>query len=362
MLLHLLLPIGFTLSPLLGWLLDLPWLTLFIAMLVLPLAEWVFGRAHALNNDPVRATNNETVNPTINDTNERPNLAPRSAPNYQWQPWLLRSVMLMVLVVCIGFALHSPQMASSSFWLLALSCGYVAGGIGIVLAHELGHRRALIGRALARALLCWIGYGHYAIEHNRGHHRAAATYTDPASARQDESLWHFMPRYFTGVFIHALRLSQQKPGRINEALALTAVSIFLALMLALIAGVEALGFALITAFVAQILVASIDYVEHWGLQRVVVEGKPERIGPQHIWDCANRISDALLFNLPRHSAHHLEPSLHCNELRHVNASPQMPTGYAGMSLLAAIWPLYRHIMTPRLPSHAATTANDVVHA
>ena len=139
MLLHLLLPIGFTLSPLLGWLLDLPWLTLFIAMLVLPLAEWLFGRVNARN-------------------------APSSSPNYQWQPWLLRSVMLMVLIVCIGFALHAPQMTSGSFWLLALSCGYVAGGIGIVLAHELGHRRLLIDRTLARALLCWIGFGHYAID------------------------------------------------------------------------------------------------------------------------------------------------------------------------------------------------------
>jgi alkane 1-monooxygenase len=300
MLLHLLLPIGFTLSPLLGWLLDLPWLTLFIAMLVLPLAEWLFGRVNA-----------------------------RSAPNYQW---------------------------------LALSCGYVAGGIGIVLAHELGHRRPLIDRTLARALLCWIGFGHYAIEHNRGHHRAAATFPDPASARQEESLWRFMPRYFAGVFIHAVRLSKQKPGRINEALALTAISVLLALILALIAGVEAVGFALITAWIAQTLVATIDYVEHWGLQRVVIDGKPERIGPQHIWDCANRISDALLFNLPRHSAHHLEPSLDCNALRRVTASPQMPTGYAGMSLLSAVWPLYRYVMTPRLPNNASTPDPIAVHA
>jgi alkane 1-monooxygenase len=133
-------------------------------------------------------------------------------------------------------------------------------------------------------------------------------------------------------------------------------------MLALIAGVEALGFALITAWIAQTLVATIDYVEHWGLQRAVVDGKPERIGPLHIWDCENRVSDALLFNLPRHSAHHLEPSLHCNELRHVSASPQMPTGYAGMSLLAFIWPVYRRIMTPRLPRALPVASHVIMHA
>lgn len=350
MLLHLLLPIGFTLSPLLGWLLDLPWLTLFIAMLVLPLLEWLFGRVDAHGHDPVNSLNNATSKVL------------HIAPNYRWQPWLLRSVMLMVLGICIGFTLHAPQLTAGSFWLLALSCGYVAGGIGIVLAHELGHRRPLIDRALARALLCWIGYGHYAIEHNRGHHRTAATLPDPATARQEESLWRFMPRYFAGVFIHAVRLSRQKPGRINEALALAVVSVLLGIMLALFASVEALGFALITAGVAQTLVATIDYVEHWGLQRVIIDGKPERMGPQHIWDCANRISDALLFNLPRHAAHHLEPSLGCNELRRISNSPQMPTGYAGMSLLSAIWPLYRHIMTPRLPSNVPTRNIVAVHA
>ena len=342
MLLHLLLPLGFTLSPLLGWLLDLPWLTLVIAMLLLPLAEWLFGRSHARGQDTDGAANN--------------------APNYQWQPWQLRAAMLLVLIVCIGFALHAPHMMSGSFWLMALSCGYVAGAIGIVLAHELAHRRRLIDRSLARALLCWIGFGHYAIEHNRGHHRAAATLHDPASARQDESLWSFMPRYFAGVFMQAVRLSRQKPGPINEALALTAVSLLLALMLVLIAGVEALGFALITACTAQTLVATIDYVEHWGLQREVIDGKPERIGPQNIWDCSNRISDALLFNLPRHAAHHLEPSLDCNALRRVSTSPQMPTGYAGMSLLSAFWPLYRHIMSPRLPSNAPTPTTIAVPA
>ncbi len=87
-----------------------------------------------------------------------------------------------------------------------------------------------------------------------------------------------------------------------------------------------------------------------GLQRRLIDGKPERMNATHIWDCANRVSDALLFNLPRHASHHLEPSLNCDQLYPTPESPQMPTGYAGMVLLAWISPLFVKIMTPRLPA------------
>lgn len=328
MLLHLLLPLGFTLSPLAGWALDWHWLTVLLATVVLPLAEWQFGR------DRVDA----------------------QAIHYQWPVEFLRAVMVAVLAICIGFALLAPQMDWSQLIPMALGCGYVAGGIGIVLAHELGHRRPVIDRALARALLCSIGFGHYAIEHNRGHHRAAATYADAASARREESLWRFLPRYFLHVFLDAVTLSHQKIGRINEALALTGGTLLLGIVLFVVGGWLSVTFAIITAVVAQFLVGAVDYVEHWGLERQVIDGKPERMGPQHTWDCANRVSDALLFNLPRHSAHHLEPSLDCNGLYRIAASPQMPTGYAGMTIIAALSPLYRRLMTPRLPGAMATHA------
>lgn len=317
--LHLLLPLGFTLSPLAGWLLGWPWLAVLLATVALPLAEWLLGQADA------------------------------AAPPYRWPSWFLRTVMLAVLATCAGFALAAPFMDWPQLLPMALGCGYVAGGIGIVLAHELGHRRALADRALARALLCWIGYGHYAIEHNRGHHRAAATHADAATARRDESLWRFMPRYFSQVFIDAVKLSRAKRGPLNEALALAAATLTIASLLFIAGGWHSTVFALVTAWIAQTLVAAVDYVEHWGLERRLVNGKPERMGPQHTWDCANRISDAILFNLPRHSSHHLEPSLDCNDLSRTPASPQMPTGYAGMTILALLWPLYRRIMTPRLP-------------
>ena len=330
MLLHLLLPLGFTLSPLAGWLLGLPWLTVVLATAALPLAEWFLGR----------------------ERGDAPSV------NYRWHAWFLRAVMLAVLATCVGFALHAPQMDWPQLILMALGCGYVAGGIGIVLAHELAHRRPMLDRTLARALLCWIAYGHYAIEHNRGHHRAAATRADAATARREESVWQFMPRYFFNVFVDAVMLSRGKRSRVNEALALAGLTLLMGILLFIAGGWHSTVFAIITAWIAQTLVAAVDYVEHWGLERQMVNGKHERMGPQHTWDCANRVSDAIL---PRHSSHHLEPSLDCNGLSRTPASPQMPTGYAGMTILALLPPLYRRIMTPRLPdamaSHGIVAAN-----
>lgn len=37
-------------------------------------------------------------------------------------------------------------------------------------------------------------YGHFSIEHNRGHHVRVATPEDPASARFGETFWEFLPR------------------------------------------------------------------------------------------------------------------------------------------------------------------------
>jgi alkane 1-monooxygenase len=46
-------------------------------------------------------------------------------------------------------------------------------------------------------------YGHFTIEHNRGHHVRVATPEDPASARYGESFWRFLPRTIVGSYISA---------------------------------------------------------------------------------------------------------------------------------------------------------------
>ena len=52
---------------------------------------------------------------------------------------------------------------------LAVTLGFI-GGIGINTAHELGHKKESHERWLSKIALAQTFYGHFYIEHNRGHH------------------------------------------------------------------------------------------------------------------------------------------------------------------------------------------------
>ncbi|MGA0018050.1 MAG: fatty acid desaturase [Burkholderiaceae bacterium] len=318
---HVLVALVFALSPAVGWLAGAPWAGLVLGAGAIPLLEWwLHGRGGV------------------------------PGPTWQWTTGWLRGLALAVLVQ----ALALPWLTRGESWAtvlwLALAMGYVAGGTGIVLAHELGHRHRMLDKGLARALLVVVGYGHYAIAHNRGHHRHAATWTDPATARRHEGLWRFYLRYFAGVWRQAWRLSAQAPTRWNEAGVLLALWVAWLVVATWLGGTQALMFVLVQAGVAQLLVGAVDYVEHWGLQRRRTATGHERLSHAHVWDCANPVSELLLFNLPRHASHHLQPWRDANSLQRQASSPQMPTGYAGMVLLAMVPPWFRAVMTPRLPT------------
>ncbi len=302
--------------PALGFLLGLPWLGLVVGAVVVPLAEWLCGA--------------------------------RAGGRPITSAWVLRLLMIAVIAQILLLAVLAPTLAFMQWLWLGLSMGYVAGGAGIVLAHELGHRRSAIDQWLSRILLACVAWGPYRVEHNRGHHRHAATFDDPASARAEESLYRFMPRYLRGVYVNGWRLSRHPAARWHEAAALIGVSLVVAVTLWLAAGSAALGFWFVQAATAIFLVAAVDYIEHWGLVRRQTAQGVERMGPSHTWDCGNGLAEALLFNLPRHAHHHLAPGEAGHALQRIPEAPQMPTGYAGMVLLAAIpWAWFR-VMRPRL--------------
>lgn len=310
------LPAVFVALPSLSYALGTPWLGLIVGVVIVPVAEWIGGQ--------------RTVSKPIQSV------------------WVLRLLMLGVISQIFILALTAPHLNTLHWFLLALSMGYVSGGTGIVLAHELGHRRTAFDQWLSRLLLVFVAWGPYRMEHNRGHHRHAATWDDPATARAHESLYRFMPRYLRGVYVNGWRLSHHPTARWHEASVLMLLSALLACGLWFLGGAASLGFWVIQAAVAIFLVTAVDYIEHWGLQRQETPNGLERMTAKHIWDCPNGVSEALLFNLPRHAHHHLAPANQGHELQRTPLSPQMPTGYGGMVLLASIPWLWFSVMKPKL--------------
>ena len=242
---------------------------------------------------------------------------------------------------------------------LALSVG-VVGGIAINTAHELGHKRASSERWLSRVALAQTGYGHFFIEHNRGHHVRVATPEDPASSRLGESFWAFLPRTVAGSLRSAWgiesarldRLGKSHWGPHNDVLTAWAMTVALFAALAVAFGPIVLPFLVLQAVLGFSLLEVVNYLEHYGLLRQRKEdGRYERCRPEHSWNSNNVASNVLLYHLQRHSDHHANPTRRYQALRHVEEAPQLPTGYAGMIVIAWIPPLWRRLMDRRLVEH-----------
>jgi alkane 1-monooxygenase len=242
---------------------------------------------------------------------------------------------------------------------LAFTIG-VVGGIAINTAHELGHKRASSERWLSRVALAQTGYGHFFIEHNRGHHVRVATPEDPASSRLGESFWAFLPRTVSGSLRSAWSIEAARLDRLgkshwniqNDILGAWAMTLGLFAVLAIAFGPIVLPFLLLQAVIGFSLLEVVNYLEHYGLRRDKREdGRYERCLPEHSWNSNNVASNVLLYHLQRHSDHHANPTRRYQALRHVKEAPQLPTGYAGMIVLAWFPPLWRRVMDPRLLEH-----------
>ncbi len=242
---------------------------------------------------------------------------------------------------------------------LALTMGMVSG-IAINTAHELGHKRAANERWLSKIALAQSAYGHFFIEHNRGHHVRVATPEDPASSRLGESFWEFLPRTVAGSLKSAWELEHERAQRTgkrfwspgNDILNAWAMTVVLFGGLCAIFGPVVLPYLLIQAVLGFSLLEVVNYLEHYGLLRGKREdGRFERTAPEHSWNSNNVASNVLLYHLQRHSDHHANPLRRYQALRHFDEAPQLPTGYAGMIVTAVIPPLWRRVMDRRLLDH-----------
>ena len=105
-------------------------------------------------------------------------------------------------------------------------------------------------------------------------------------------------------------------------------------------GVGILPYLVIQAVVGFSLLEVVNYMEHYGMLRQKVgvgeRQRYERVDPRTRWNSNNIATNVLLYHLQRHSDHHANPTRRYQTLRDFEESPVLPTGYAGMIVLALV--------------------------
>lgn len=276
-------------------------------------------------------------------------------------PYYRRLTYIVVplhFITLLGTASYAATQDLSGWAVLGLAV--VAGmtaGLAINTGHELGHKNSQFENLLAKLVLAVPAYGHFTIDHNRGHHRDVSTPEDIASSRMGESIYKFAAREFPGAVLRAWSIEKDRLTRrsksawhpnnqILQSYALTAV-LWLGLTFAF--GWTMIPFLLVHTLFAWWQLTSANYVEHYGLLRAKRDdGRYEVCQPHHSWNSNHIYSNLALFHLERHSDHHAHPLRRYQSLRHYPDLPQLPNGYFGTYLLAYVPWAWFYIMDKRL--------------
>jgi alkane 1-monooxygenase len=235
--------------------------------------------------------------------------------------------------------------------------GLLCGTFGINVGHELGHRIKPFEQTLAKISLLSSLYMHFIVEHNKGHHKNVATPEDPSSARLGEPLYLFFFRTIILSYVSAWKISineiQKKQKSFfsfaNDMLVFHVIELLFVALIYFLFGWQITLYFLTAALIGILLLETVNYIEHYGLQRKEMEnGKYERAMPQHSWNSNHVIGRLMLFELSRHSDHHYLASKKYQLLKHHDDAPQMPTGYPGMMILSLFPPAWFYVMDRRV--------------
>ncbi len=252
-----------------------------------------------------------------------------------------------------------------------LNVGLIVGSIGINVAHELGHRENKVEQFLSKFLLLSALYMHFFIEHNRGHHKHVATPEDPSSARFNENLYFFWIRSSVNGWINAWKLEKFRLEKSNlknislknEMLVFQIIQMLYLLLIALIFSWKVVPFAILIAINGFLILETVNYIEHYGLQRkMLTTGKYETVQPWHSWNSNHDLGRIYLYELTRHSDHHYKANRKYQILRHFDEAPQLPLGYPGSMILSLIPPLWFKVMNPRIANLKNNKINKILIA
>lgn len=267
-----------------------------------------------------------------------------------------------IVYFALLFSLHkltSSTLTQSELIGMTLSLGIILGSNGINVAHELGHRTSFIEKILGKILLIPSHYTHFFIEHNHGHHLHVATPEDPSTAKYNQNLYSFWIQSVIGTYTKAWKI-QLKLNEVehrsffsfkNDMLWFTIIQASYLSFVYFIFGFDGLLFATLAGIVGLLLLETINYIEHYGLKRNLLNsGRYERVSEKHSWNSNHILGRIILYELTRHSDHHYKSQKKYQILEYHDVSPQLPFGYPASMVLSFVPPLWFAVMNKRIPT------------
>ena len=294
----------------------------------------------------------------------------RDAAAHEKQDPFYDRLLYMAVPIQVGILLYffnviqTVPFGSTEFVGMTLSMGMMCGVLGINVGHELGHRLSRKEQFLGEILLLTSLDTHFLPYHNGGHHLNVATPKDSATAAKNESLFTFWFTSHFGSYAEAWRLEMERMKReghhrfsLNNRMVVYTLAnlVVLSLVFLTYGGIVLMAF-IFASVLGIMLLETVNYIEHYGLLRNKREGGGyEPVRHHHSWNSDHPLGRMMLFNLSRHSDHHYNGSKKYQILESIDSSPQMPTGYPGMMILALFQPLWFWVMNRKLKQLSTVT-------
>ena len=278
---------------------------------------------------------------------------------------VLHNFSILIILPCILFLIVFGLIVVSNSSIsilvaaaLGAAVGMSGGSIGITTAHELIHRQNKYMRGIGIILLVLCCYGHFRIEHVYGHHKHVATKEDPATARKGENFYFYFIRCVINSVISSWNIEKNildkkninalsLKNRMLHYFVLEIIFLFIAFF---IAGINGLVFVFFHSFVSITLLELVNYIQHYGLERKLQNGKYERFTDHHSWNSRHISANWSTFNLGLHAEHHQSASKHYPLLSQKEKVIEMPANYSIMLIMALIPPLWFFVMNRKLAS------------
>ena len=276
---------------------------------------------------------------------------------------ILHNFSILIILPCILFLIIFGLIVVSDSSInilvaasLGAAVGMSGGSIGITTAHELIHRQNKYMRGIGVLLLVLCCYGHFRIEHVYGHHKHVATKEDPATARKGENFYFYFIRCVINSVISSWNIEKNILDKKNintlslqnRMLHYFVLEIILLSIAFFIAGTNGLIFVIFHSFVSITLLELVNYIQHYGLERKMQNGKYERFTDHHSWNSRHISANWSTFNLGLHAEHHQSASKPYPLLSQEEKVIEMPANYSIMLIMALIPPLWFFIMDKKI--------------